>query len=262
MSDDLFLAGLDTTKSHGPQGANGAEEAPDPDTVNQFLTKLHNQAEAPLAESPDAEAEVTYDTEPLSVDSVVIPVGAIHAQNDGPFTDFDAPQYKASQISAETGESFYVRAIADKSFVVMPETAHAATSKTPHEVDEDSEDGPEPLDIPVADLKFSDFPSDHAIHNFSITQYKRILKKGYKLRESYRSMWLLVALIPIGALIYFFPIMSLNFLPQKMLVEIVKNWTPEQMAWAVSKFGMGLAIFAGGYVLYRRMDRRFMLMPA
>lgn len=256
MNNDPFLAGLDTESSPGPQ------EAPDSDTVNEFLEKLHNQAEPALAESAGADEESTSDAASLSVDSVDIPPGAILALTDVPFTDFDAAQYKAKQISAETGESFYVRAISDKSFVVMADPSHSATATTSLPTDEDLEDEIDPLDIPVEDLKLSDFPEDHAIHNFSIALYKRVLKKGYKLRESYRSMWLLVSLIPIGALIYFFPIAALNLLPQAMLVEIVKNWTPEQMAWAVSKFGMGAAIFSGGYVLYRRMDRRFMFMPA
>lgn len=217
-------------------------------------------AEAPSYSPPDPSGSSAS----LARPTVPIPSECTLSSDGSPFSDFDSAHYKAASMSSQTGESFIVQALGSSEFVVIPRNLFQPSPKTAYrnrDGQSDDSDAPDHLSMPLEDLKLSDFPDDHPVHRCGLARYKRYMKKGFRFKPAYRSMLPLLMLVPIGTLIYLFPITSLGLLPADVVANIVSAVPAEKLATGVSLFGALLAVFAFGRCLYDRHVRRYMLYP-
>lgn len=281
---DPLLIGLDSgpPSSEAPPSPQSKDsealESDDDSVVNtaeQFMNKLQDTTIASSSAPTNSPVDESEENPQHSPDqgrwSGDLPAGAITAASGEPFTDFDSASYKASQMAAQTGDEFAVQALSANHFVVLPQSpsrhASGASSQRSHYDDESSEEDRSYLQIPIKQLRLKDFPRGHPVHKCGLSRYKRYMKKEFKFKPSYRSMWPLLLLIIFGVLTYFYPISTLNliamlpFVAEDYLNPILTQVTPEKLAAGVSAFGGLLAAFAFGKVFYQRHVRRYMLHP-
>lgn len=261
--DDPMLSGLDFDDMMTPAASSGAIE-PEVEVANEFMEKLTGQLSPAAQPAPEPEVvSASAEPEPLLIraSQVEPPPGAVLAANDEPFSDFDAAHHKAEQLSAQTGDTFFVGAISDAQYVVVPTVIVAAQTSRPDQ----PSNWPEHLsyiDIPMEELTLADFPDDHPIQHFGIKYYRKLMRKGFKLRESYRSMWPLMFLSIAGLITYLYPNVVLNTLPQDVLVTLLESVSPQNLSLGASYIGLGLGAAALIKVFIKRIYNRYMFCPA
>lgn len=262
--DDPSLAGLDfddLMTPQAPQSSHGAGDA-DVEIANEFMGKLTEQLSPPAAVDPEPEVVSTsVEAQPAPTFIIEPPSGAILAANNEPFTDFDAAHHKADQLTAQTGDAFFVGAVSSTQYVVMP-LASPAESKVSVPQSSNWPEHLAHLDIPVEELTLADLPDDHPAQYFGIKLYKKFMRKGFKLRESYRAMWPLMLVFIAGLVTYLFPNAMLNLLPQDVLVTLLEAVSPQNLSLGASYLGAGLAAAAFVKIFIQRIYNRYMFLPA
>jgi len=190
-----------------------------------------------------------------------IPAGAVTAPGGLPFTDFDSASYKATQMQNQTGDQFFVCALSPTQFVVIAQASAPGSSRArTAEVEPDDDEQPAYRDIPIKELKITDFPAEHPVHTCGLATYKKYMKNGFRFKPAYRSMWPLLSVVSVGAFLYLFPVIAITLLPQDMINTIVESISPEQFTMFVSYTGAALGGFALLKVLFQRHVHRYMLL--
>lgn len=246
-------------------------DAPSNPVTDKLLDAIGRQHE-PVIEtqsemSDDSSPERQGSSSPFRPWSGEVPEGAILSSQGLVFTDFDAAKHKADAMWAQTNETFIVQALSGSDFVVVPlKPSSKGTSSTVESLDSSSPNSTEPTvrdyhDIPVDQQKLSDFPPDHPVHKFGLAKYKRYFKKNFKFKPAYRSMLMLLSLIPIGLLAYMFPNRALLLLPQESVQKMMETIPVEQLASGISTFGLVLAVVAALRIFWMRHFHRYTLKP-
>jgi hypothetical protein len=266
MTDqDLLLVGLTGEKSSSPVNRDTPQAKPqhdvddtDVDTAERLMRRLHGEAPEEDPQPRVVEAELTS----ARLSSAEIPAGAVTASGGLPFSDFDSAAYKARQMEHQTGEAFFVCALSATEFVVLDRQA------TPPRVDpEQAPESPKKQtspdlayrDIPIDELKITDFPAEHPVHTCGLARYKKYMKRGFKFKPAYRSMWPLLLVAALGGLVYLFPVLTIELLPQDIITQIVSSISPEQFTMGVAYTGAALGGFALIKILLLRHSHRYML---
>lgn len=258
MNDDPLLVGLGATNS-GSAMLN--EDNVEADVAQQFFDQMQ-QKSASQHETDEPVDNRDPDFPPRNTSHVEIPVGAILTPDGQPFSDFDSADYKAQQMQHQTNDEFIVQALAARTFVVMPQLQQAKLKSAQSHDDAQEEEEFPYKHIPLNELTLKDFPPEHPVHKCGLSRYKRYMKKNFKFKPAYRSMWPLLLMIMFGGACYFYPVIMLNMLPADFVRELVESVPAEKLTAGVSIFGAMLAAFASGKVIWLRIYRRYMLMPA
>lgn len=266
-TDDPLMHGLGnlSPRSNPVPHEPVQEEEPVTQVADRLLDSINRQHEPvvepqiDVTESPSS--EVHGSSSNIGQWSGSVPDGSILSTQGLPFTDFDAANHKAQSMGEQTNSTFIVRALAGNAFVVVP-----LTSPTEINLDQSSvpvsEDGIRDYhDIPVEEQQLSDFPSDHPVHKCGLARYKRYFKKNFKFKPAYRSMLMLVALIPLGLAAYFFPNRTLLLLPQESVQKMMESISIDQLALGISYFGLVLAVVAALRMFWMRHFHRYTLKP-
>jgi membrane protein YdbS with pleckstrin-like domain len=268
-TDPLLVGLIGIDKSNGST-ADLSEDPPpmQPVTPPDSMVETAEQLRSRLLNPSSSETESLTSDQPTPEHSVqgapwngFVPDGAIVAANGEPFTDWNSASFQAQTMQRQTGLEFIVQALSSDRFAVIvssavpfdPSMTEGTTASEPNDRAY--------LDIPVDELKLSDFPPEHPVHRCGLSRYKRYMKKNFKFKPSYRSMWPLMLIVPFSAFVYFYPIVILNLLPPDVVASLVKSVPPEQLAQGVSVFGALLAAFASGRILFQRHYTRYMLNP-
>jgi len=266
MTDqDLLLVGLTGEKSSSPVNHDTPQVTPhqevddtDVDTAERLMRRLHG--EAPQNEPQPRVVDAELSAVPRS--TVEIPAGAVTASGGAPFSDFDSAAYKARQMEQQTGAEFFVCALSATEFVVLDRQASTPRSdrEQPAELRK-RETSPDLAyrDIPIDDLKITDFPAEHPVHTCGLARYKKYMKRGFKFKPAYRSMWPLLTVAILGGLIYLFPVRTIELLPQDIITQIVSAISPEQFTMFAAYTGAALGGFALFKILILRHSHRYML---
>ena len=192
-----------------------------------------------------------------------VPSGAVGGAGGRPFADFSAAQSKAEHLSAQTGDSWWVRAISSDRYVLVCGSAppNAKTARRDHrhsDLDEETEDfRTKALD----ELTLSDFPDGHPVHRFGLGQYKRFAKRNFRFKPAYRSMWPLFLIAAIGGVSYVFPVAVITLLPDDAVHQLLAMFSDEALLGGVQKAGLVLIALGVGKALFQRHYRRYYLMP-
>lgn len=270
LNDDpglIGLSGLDpATDQQTPYKppADDDYEA-DADVSSSILAGIQAQrspVEATLTPSTDRPGG-ERDRTPEFLRELEIPNGSILSSAGLPFEDFDAASHKATTMSRESSLEFHVRALSSTHFVVFPQTA-LGTSNAPLDAQTSVNSEAERAsyrDLELSELSLSDFPEEHAVHKAGLPLYKRYLKKNFKFKPAYRSMFLIIALIPLGALMYLFPNATLLLLPAEMVSQMVASMPIEKLSSGVAIFGLVLAVASAARVFWIRQVNRYTLKP-
>lgn len=271
MSNDPFMHGLGGSRDRTPPAVpleNGGEQDSASPAVVERADRLAEALSDPNRAKPgadqpepvdyevDSDYEVSSDTELCE-----IPDGAIGTVNNRPFSDFNAAEHKARQMNVETGDAFWVRALAPEQFVVVAQAVGATRARVRDEGDTQDEIDSSLYDKPLSQLKLSDFPPNHPVHRCGLNRYRRYAKKGFKFKPAYRSMWPLLLLVVVGFALYTFPIRALSLLPPDVIEQILRAGPPDKLRVGVQYLGLMLAVVAGLKALWQRHYRRYMLMP-
>ncbi len=179
------------------------------------------------------------------------------AANGQPFSDWDAADAKSRLMGVQTGDTFLVCAIGPSSYVVVQSGSQSA--KAPLSADEQSSSDSSYLDIPIDQLTLDDFPDNHPVHKCGLSRYQRYMKKNFKFKPAYRSMWPLLVVALVGGLFYMFPVLFISQLPQDVINNILAAISPEQFTMGVSYVGAALGVIALGKVLVQRHVHRYYL---
>ena len=265
-NEDPLLVGLTGEKKGSAESQrSGNVDELDLDTAARFVKNMKTSSAPAEPASSDEPRLVSADVAPID-DTVAdtMPPGAITAANGKPFTDFDSASYKAQQMQSQTGDAFFVCALSATRFVVLGQSQSSKSRPRDHVDDDEQEVDPAIAyrDIPINELKLEHFPKDHPVHTCGLNRYKKYMKKNFKFKPAYRSMWPLLLVIGVGAFVYLFPVITISQLPQDVINNILTSLSPEQFTMGVSYTGAALAIFAAIKVMIQRISHRYMLMPA
>ena len=266
MTDqDLLLVGLTAEKSSGPVNRDTPQATPqhdiddtDVDTAERLMRRLHGETpqDDPLPRVVEAELS------PVPRSSAEIPAGAVTAAGGVPFSDFDSAAYKARQMEHQTGAEFFVCALSATDFVVLDRHSSAPRVDREQPAERRTKETSPDLayrDIPIDELKITDFPADHPVHTCGLARYKKYMKRGFKFKPAYRSMWPLLIVTALGGLVYLFPVLTIELLPQDIITQIVSTISPEQFTTGVAYTGAALGCFALIKILILRHSHRYML---
>lgn len=263
---DLLLVGLTGEKSSNPVNRDTPQatspqdvDEADVDTAERLMRRLHG--ETPQQDDPQPrvlQAELT--STPRS--TAEIPAGAVTAAGGIPFSDFDSAAYKATQMEHQTGAEFFVCALSATEFVVLDRQSSAPLVDREQPTESRKKETSPDLayrDIPIDELKTTDFPAEHPVHTCGLARYKKYMKRGFKFKPAYRSMWPLLMVAVLGGLAYLFPVPTIELLPQDIITQIVSAISPEQFTMFVAYTGAALGGFALIKILLLRHSHRYTL---
>jgi len=267
QSDDPLLVGLSglgpETGDQSPYSRPAIEE-PDTDSVmdevsSSVLAGIAQQRAPIETQVPDTPTPTLNESAP-NVSGLAIPERSVLSDSGEPFTSYEAAAHKAAVISKESSLEFHVRAIAQNAFVVFPQNM-SGSERSQSEGQGSQATGRGYRDLDINEVQLSDFPEEHPVHKSGLAHYKRYFKKNFKFKPAYRSMFLLIAMVPVGLLMYFLPNATLQLLPAESVAQMVATFPIEKIASGVSVGGMVLALVASLRVFWIRQVNRYTLKP-
>lgn len=260
-----------------PEGESSARHPPpDQSTVDRAdrLAAALRGGAGDAVSAPDAglaSAEVARRQDAVSPGAVCrplpVPEGAVAGAGGVPFTDFEAAQFKAAHLSAETGDTWWVRALSSSQFVLVcraagpPASVSGVGSGNALDMGDDPASQEDFRTKDLDDLQLSDFPDGHPVHRFGLSQYKRFAKRDFKFKPAYRSMWPLFLVAAIGGIVYGFPMSVITLLPDDALHQLLTSFDQSALLSGVETLGMVIAAVGLGKVIFERHYRRYFLMP-
>lgn len=262
MDNDDFLVGLGGDRGNGstkPASSSADLDDASFETADRLMRRLEGESET---------RDLDQDPAPKVIASTVAgtswPDDAVTAPDGNPFTDFDSANYKAQQMASQTGDEFLVTAVSSTQFVVVSRVvvSNATPSRTSgnENASSESDRSLSYLSIPLKELKIDDFPPNHAVHKLGLDRYKKYMKKGFKFKPAYRSMWPLLTVATFGLLVFLLPVPFVNLLPQDMITKILASIPEDTFLKGISLFAAALGSFALIKVLIQRHSHRYMLM--
>jgi len=264
-NDDLLLVGLSPGETSHPTPSTETPDSTAPseaelETAARLTNSLQNKQAAAVDLEPDALKPRLSDAAPL-VAAPDLPAGAVTAADGQPFSDFDSANYKADQMHQQTGDIFFVCALGSSSYVVLAQSSAGAPADPDQAEASDASTSSSFRDIPVDQLTLEDFPDTHPVHKCGLARYKRYMKKDFKFKPAYRSMWPLLVVAGIGTLVYLLPVHVISLLPQDVINNILSSISPEKFTLGVAYLGAALGVFASGKILVQRHIHRYTLHP-
>ena len=251
----------DNTSDPFLTGLNQSSKSRDFEAVERQLHDAFTSAETPLDMSDElVVSETSQDSVPrnasfhLSEESIhaLKSEGAIFDQDDQPFTSFVAAEHVAKVVAQQTDSPCLVRAISDGVYVLSP------APRTKHWNETNS--APRALNEPqtaLEELTLEDFDDDHAIHKIGLAKFKKLTRKGYKFKQSYRSMLHLFILMGLGSGLYLLPVPALLLLGEETVRKVLEQITQEQLISSVQMVGGLIAVGCMVKIWYERNFHRF-----